>query len=383
MQAVRDGLLRYFPRERAVVINADGGSRDGTPGLVTGASISDLQTASDLNALRTLHCISTVYSGDPTYENALRTILAAAELLRAKACTVISPDSITIEPAWLERLLGPIYREKFDFVTPVYRRHKFDGLLLRNLVYPMTRALYGKRIREPYSVDFAFSGDFCSHFVEQHLRDDEAAWPGTELGLTIAALAGGFRLYQSFLGTRPHLTPSADDLVPALRQTVGALFLTLESNFQLWSENGDSQAIPSFGPEFELSGEPIRVNRRRLYQMFSSGVADLEPVLKSILSPETLLEVEGTAKLAEEEFRYTDELWVRTVYEFAASFHKSTINRDHIIQALAPLYRGKVYTFLIENRDASSQEVEASVESLCLAFERLKPYLLALWNVRE
>jgi len=137
------------------------------------------------------------------------------------------------------------------------------------------------------------------------------------------------------------------------------------------------------GPEFELSGEPIRVNRKRLYQMFSSGVADLEPVLKSILSPATLLEVQGTTKLGEEEFRYTDELWVRTVYEFAASFHKSIINRDHIIQALAPLYRGKVYTFLIENRDASSQEVEASVESLCLAFERLKPYLLAQWNVRE
>ena len=383
MQAVRDGLLRHFPRDRAVIINADGGSRDGTPELVTSASISDVQSFSNMYALRTLHCISTVYSGDPTYENALRTILAAAELLRAKACTVISPDSINIEPAWMERLLGPIYREKFDFVTPVYRRHKFDGLLLRNLVYPMTRALYGKRIREPYAVDFAFSGGFCSHFVEQHLRDDETVWPGTELGLTIAALAGGFRLYQSFLGTRPQLTQSADDLVPALRQTVGALFLTLESNFQRWSENGDSQAIPSLGPEFELSGEPIRVNRKRLYQMFSSGVADLEPVLKSILSPATLLEVQGTTKLGEEEFRYTDELWVRTVYEFATSFHKSIINRDHIIQALAPLYRGKVYTFLIENRDASSQEVEASVESLCLAFERLKPYLLAQWNVRE
>ena len=50
---------------------------------------------------------------------------------------------------------------------------------------------------------------------------------------------------------------------------------------------------------------------------------------------------------------------------------------------MAPLYRGKVYTFLLENRDASGEEVEANVEALCLTFERLKPYLLDLWNARE
>jgi hypothetical protein len=59
------------------------------------------------------------------------------------------------------------------------------------------------------------------------------------------------------------------------------------------------------------------------------------------------------------------------------------INRDHIIQALAPLYRGKVYTFLLENREASADEIEAHVEALCLTFERMKPYLLDLWNARE
>ena len=95
------------------------------------------------------------------------------------------------------------------------------------------------------------------------------------------------------------------------------------------------------------------------------------------------MEIQGITKLAEDDFRYPHELWVRTAYEFSASYHKSVINRDHIIQALAPLYRGKVYTFLLENRDASGEEIEANVETLCLTFERLKPYLLDLWNARE
>jgi hypothetical protein len=47
------------------------------------------------------------------------------------------------------------------------------------------------------------------------------------------------------------------------------------------------------------------------------------------------------------------------------------------------LYRGKVFTFLMENRDASANDVEANVEALCVTFERLKPYLLDLWNARE
>jgi glucosylglycerate synthase len=33
----------------------------------------------------------------------------------------------------------------------------------------------------------------------------------------------------------------------------------------------------------------------------------------------------------------------------------------------------------MENKDASEQQVEESIERLCLTFERLKPYLLGSW----
>ncbi len=383
LQAIRVGLLKYFPRERVVIVNADGGSKDSAREVVAAASINDLQHSSDLYALRTLHCISTVYGGEPATEVALHTILAAAELLRAKACAIVSPDSTNIEPDWIEHLLRPAYREDFDLVAPLYRRHKFDGLLLRNLVYPMTRALYAKRVREPFAVEFAFSGRFGSHLLEQQVWDHAAGGVGTEMRVTLAAMAGGFRLCQTFLGTKQHLDRSSADLVAAMRQTVGTLFWSLEPNFQVWSANHNPESIPTFGAEHDLTVEPIRVNRKRLYQLFSSGVAELEPVLKSILSAQTLAEVQGIARLTEDDFRYPDELWAKTAYEFASSYHKSVISRDHIIQALAPLYRGKVYTFLLENRDASGEEVESNVEALCLTFERSKPYLLDLWNGRE
>ena len=384
VQTIQSGILRGFPRERAVIINADGGSRDGTPELVTGGSIDDVRPASNLYALRTLHAVSTKYASSPASEVAFRTILAAAELLRAKACVVMSPESANIEPDWLSKLLRPIYRDGFDLVTPTYRRHKLEGLLITNLLYPMTRALYGLRIREAYSLEFGFSGRLGSQFLEQNVWTDGTEGSGVELRFTLAAITGRYRICQSFLGEKDHIERRAADLVPALRQTVGALFSALDPDFPVWSAVAGSQPVASTGANQEVLLTPVRVNRKRLREMFSTGVAELESVFQSILSPPTLAELQRIARSGkEEEFDYPAELWVRTVYEFAASYQKSVISRDHIIQALAPLFRGRMFTFLMENRDASANDVENNIEGLCLEFERLKPYLLQMWKSRE
>jgi hypothetical protein len=383
VHTIQSGILRGFPRERAVIINADGGSRDGTPALVTGASIDDVRPASNLHALRTLHSISTKYASSPASGVALRTILAAAELLRAKACVVMSPESVSIEPEWISKLLRPIYNEGFDLVTPTYRRHKFEGLLITNLLYPMTRALYGLRIREAHSPEFGFSGRFGSQFLGQNSWNDGSDGASVELRFTLAAITGKCRICQSFLGEKDRIERSAADLVPALRQTVGTLFSALEPDFPVWSEVAGSQPPPTTGTDHEVLLDPLRVNRKRLREMFSTGVAELESVFQSILSTSTLAELQRIAGLGEEEFHYPAELWVRTVYEFAASYHKSVISRDHIIQALAPLFRGRAFTFLMENRNASAEDVENNIEGLCLEFERLKPYLVQMWKSRE
>jgi hypothetical protein len=383
VHAIQDGILRWFPRDRAVIINADGGSRDGTPELVAGIAIDDMRPASNLHALRTLHSISTKYANSPASQIAFRTILAAAELLRAKACVVMSPESANIEPDWISKLLRPIYHDGFDLLAPTYRRHKFEGLLITNLLYPMVRALYGLRIRETYSPEFAFSGRFGSQFLAQNVWNDVTGGAGVELRFTLAAITGKYRICQSFLGEKSHIERHAADLVPALRQTVGTLFSALEPDFPIWSVVAGSQPVPTTGADQELLMEPLRVNRKRLREMFTTGVAELESVFQSILSPSTLAELQNIARMAEEEFRYPPELWVRTVYEFAASYRKSVISRDHIIQALAPLFRGRALTFLMENRNTSAQDVENNIEGLCLEFERLKPYLLQLWKSRE
>ena len=380
IQAIQAGILRSFPRERAVIINADAGSTDGTPELVVGASISDVRRGFNGYTLRTLHSISTQYAKSPSSETALRTILAAAEVLRAKACTVISPESTTIEAQWIDNLIRPVYRESFDFVAPIYRRHKFEGVLVSNLVYPMTRALYGQRLREPFASDFGFSSRLGSQFLTQHSWSRESERDDPRMDFTISALTDGFKVQQTYLGARQQLKAQSRDLVHAMRQTMGSLFASLEPNFPIWSAKNGSEPVLDRRPEFDVTVEPFRVNRKQLKQMFSEGVAELGSVLQSILTEDTLGKLQQIATLDESIFYFAPELWVRTVYEFAVSYYKAVINRDHILQALVPIYRGRMFTFLSENRNASSADVGNNIENLCLEFERLKPYLLELWN---
>ena len=107
---------------------------------------------------------------------------------------------------------------------------------------------------------------------------------GTEISLTISAITGGFRLAQTFLGAKPHVDARSADLVAAMRQTVGALFWSLEPNFQFWSSVPIRNPYRPLATGDELTWSRLRVNRKRLLGMFHSGVAELEPVLKQILS---------------------------------------------------------------------------------------------------
>jgi len=383
VRAIQSGILKCFPRDRAAIINVDGGSQDGTTGLVTKVSIDDVWRASKVYALRTLPVITTQYGRTPDSRTALRTILSAADLLRARACVVISPDSSTIEPDWLQHLVRPIYDEASDLVLPLYRRQKFAGVLMRNLLYPMARAIYGARIREPFASEFAISTRLATDFLGNENWNDEGGRNGAEIMLTIAAITGKYRLCQSFLGEKAAHDRSAADLVEAMRRTVGALFYSLDGNFQFWSTAGGGESVRTVGPESELSLQTVDVDLVRLRQMFVTGVAELEPVFRSILSGPTIAELQRIAGLDLSDFRYPASVWANTVFEFAASYHKSVISRDHVIQALAPLYRGRALTFLLENKDSPADEVERNVESLCCEFERLKPYLLQLWADRK
>jgi hypothetical protein len=381
-RTIENSLQQHFVRQRVAIISVNGGTLEEPDADLPVDEQHDKNShLPGLSSLRTIHHITAGFSAAPSPGVALRTILASADLLRARACAVVSPATSSLSPDWIANLLRPVFRDNFDFVAPLYSRHKFHGLLARNLLYPMTRAVFGRKIRELYSDEWGFSnrlGAFCLNqdvWHEESVRSRPEAWMG------ISAISSDFRCCQVFLGEKPQPPASSGpDIVEALRQTVGSLFWCLETQQSSWLDHNGSEPVPTFGPDHAVTAEPMDLNRARMFEMFQTGVKQLEPILSSILSPETHADIQMIAALDQQAFRFGTNLWVKMLYDFAASYHHAVINRDHLVQALVPLYRGKIYSFLIEHSDSSPAEMEAGCESLCLEFERQKPYLTEKWK---
>jgi hypothetical protein len=384
LDAIEASFQRNFVRQRVVIVNVGGGDKDEDGVVAQGpGNLAEKVRLPGITSLRTSHRVTANVSSPSSPGIALRTILAAADLLRARACAVVSPAASNLTPDSVANLLRPIYREKFDFVAPLYSRNKYQGLLARNLLYPMSRALFGCGIRELFSDEWGFSGRLAAVCLNQDVWHEEAIQARPEAWMGISAISSDFRCCQAFLGEKSQATKGlGTDIVEVLRQTVGTLFWCLEARQSWWLDCERSQPVPTFGPAHELTSDPTDLDRPRIFDMFRSGVTELEPILSSILDPETHSEIKSIVSLEEGKFRFKSDLWVRTLYDFAASYHHAVINRDHLVQALAPLYRGMTYSFLVEHSDSSTAEMEAASEMLCGEFELQKPYLMERWKAK-
>jgi len=380
VRAVSAGLAKYFARSRAVLVNSDGGSSDGTAEAVARAVV-DLGTLLISEQQSPLHKIITPYHGIPGKGSAFRTIFEIARRLKARACAVVDSDLRSITPEWIELLIRPVLEEGYDYVAPYYLRHKYDGTITNNIVYPLTRALYGQRIRQPIGGDFGFSGRLAEHYLEKHVWESDVARFGIDIWMTTEAIASGARVCQSFLGAKIHNPKDpAADLSAMLVQVMGAVFALMEEQQFVWVEVKGSNPVKLFGFQYDVGVEPVNVNVDRMISSFRQGLADLEPIWRQMLAPDT---VEGLLRLKDcplQAFRIPDELWARLIYDVAVSYHQRVMPREHLLKAFTPLYLGRTATFVLETQGLTSAEAEGRIELLCQAFEDRKPYLVERWK---
>jgi hypothetical protein len=59
------------------------------------------------------------------------------------------------------------------------------------------------------------------------------------------------------------------------------------------------------------------------------------------------------------------------------------MSREHLLGAFTPLYLGWLAAFLLEVGTADAEAADARIETLCLAFEARKSYLIAGWRWPE
>jgi hypothetical protein len=369
--------LSRFSSVRSVVIEADGGSKDSTPEHLRETIAGRVPLVQSRYPLYPVHRMSATLAGVPGRREAAFTILQAARQLGAKVCVLVDAELEGIGPEWIERLIGPVLEGHADLLVPCYRRHKFDGMINLGLLSPFIRALYGKRIRQPAGADLAFSARLIELYTDQERTHSEPPDPWT----TVPAIVQKCTIGQTFLGPRTvrsrQVTPEVSE---TLRQVLGAMFEQMEGTAAFWQKIRGSEPVPWFGPPLEIDPESPEPPAKHMIESFRLGCQDLMEVWNIVLPPATLLEVRKAARRPDAEFSFPDELWVRTVYDFALGYHFRVMGRDHLLRAITPLYLGWVASLVTGMQSAGVEETESRLERLALDFEAQKRYLISRWR---
>ena len=162
--------------------------------------------------------------------------------LGAKAVVVVDADLKSITPEWIKHLGEPLF-EGFSYVAPIYVRHKYDGTITNGIAYPMTTALYGRRVRQPIGGDFSFSSRLAEYWLNQEWSETIRQF-GIDIFMTTHALLGGFKICSTRLGAKIHkVKDPGESLGPMFKQVIGTLFSMLTKNPKALPEN--APAVPS------------------------------------------------------------------------------------------------------------------------------------------
>jgi hypothetical protein len=370
VQTVTEGLATHYGDLNSVILIADGGSTDDTREVAGEVELGPRQEK-----------VVSIYRGLAGKGTALRSVFEAADRLRVKACAMVDSDLRSITPDWVKFLVQPVLEKDYQFVAPVYARHKYDGTITNHVVYNLTRTLYGKRIRQPIGGDFAISGDVARFYSGQDVWETDVARFGIDIWMTTGALARGLRVCQSNLGVKIHdVKDPGEHLGPMFRQVLGVLFSLMEQYESTWKRVQGSRPVPVFGLQGSLEPESVSVNLEGMIERFQRGYGQFSSLWREVFSATCFDQIRASAEMDRKQFHLPTQVWIKVLYELAAAFHRWGPNRVKLLEPVTPLYLARVASFVRQTWEMSSRDAEALVEEQAEEFERQKGYLISVWE---
>ncbi len=352
-EVAAEGLRRYF-KGNGIIVNSDGGSKDGTREAFMSADTGGVKKE------------SFEYKGIPGKGSAMRAIFEYAREHNADAIVFLDSDLRSVKPWWIDRLAGPIISGDSDYVTPYYTRHKYDGTITNHICYPMTSTLYGKKVRQPIGGDFGVG----KKAYELYLSKPGSIWStnvarfGIDIWMTTTVIANGLRVVQAALGAKIHdVKDPGKHLSPMFIQVVSTLFSLMIEYENVWKIVERIDDVPIIGESPDVRPEELKVDLDNLKEKAKS-VKYLEFLDGKIIN------------LVKKYGEIDSNSWVEVVYSFAVAFRDGKANVEDMI----PLYFARVASFVKETENMSTEEAEKVIEKQLEDFMRRKVDLIKRWE---
>jgi len=341
VQQADQGIQSFFRNIESVIINCDNNSNDGTKEIFLG-----IKTATPKIYISTEPGVK---GKGRNFKNLFKKIVD----LEAEGVVVVDADLKSITPKWIKHLGEPLFQD-FGYVAPLYVRHKYDGTITNSIAYPLTRSLYGRRVRQPIGGDFGFCGKLAQVYLQSNTWSEAIANFGIDIWMTTLAMNENIPICQAFMG-RPKIHRAKDpgaDLGPMFRQVVGTIFDMMIKFYPFWSNVKWSKPTSIFGfglGETEMP-PPVRVNKVTLFQKFQNGFTTCSHIWEKILQKETVNKLQEVRKMDKEQFDFPTNLWINVLIDFTVAYRDNLWTEDELLDSLIPIYLGKTLFLCEKNR---------------------------------
>lgn len=366
-----EGLGKYFPDKQSVLINFDNNPSANSKEVFLGthAEVPKISLSASF--------------GVEGRENRFRTLFRKVTQLGAKGIIVVDAGLKHVTPEWIKRLGEPLFNG-FSYVAPLYIGRKHDGTITNAIAYPLFRALFGRRIRQPMGNELGFSGDLARIYGESPTWDMAVTDYGNQMWMATVALAHGARVCQSFMGSagiKKGEDPSGS-LAPGFEQDLEAIFFLMNRFESHWLGVRYSRPTAVVGFGENAVGAPCNssVDTQSLFIGFQDGFSRFEPLWEEVFAKDVFLKLREIKGLEQNIFDFPTELWARILYEMSVACRDREKDSGRLIRSLIPLFSGKTFCFLKKTSSMAPHQVEGVIEEDCMIFEMTKPYLVKRWT---
>jgi len=371
VQQADKGIKLYFKDMKSVIINCDNNSSDGTKEIFLG-----IRTDTPKIYLST-------EPGVKGKGNNFKNLFQKLIDLEAHAVVVVDADLKSITPEWIKHLGEPLFQD-FGYVAPLYIRHKYDGTITNSIAYPLTRSLYGRRVRQPIGGDFGFAGKLAEIYLQSETWSEAVANFGIDIWMTTIAMNANIPICQAFMG-RPKIHRAKDpgaDLGPMFRQVLGTIFEMMIEYYPFWGKVKWSKptAIYGFGLGETEMPPPVKVNQELLFEKFQGGFNKYGHAWERVLQKETSNKINEIKEIDRDRFEFPTHLWVNVLIDFAIAYRDRLWEMDELLDSLIPIYLGKTLSYVRKTERMSIKEAEELIEEECVQFEVTKSLLLKRWD---
>jgi glucosylglycerate synthase len=338
------GLREHYPDLRAIVVNFDNNSTDGTR-----ETFSGVLTVSETGYQPTEPGVSGKGAN-------VRNFLAMAVELDVRAGAIFDADLESVTPRWIRNVLGPILEDSYDFTYPLYRRHRHDGSVTNLVCHPLVHGLFGVSVRQPIGGDFGFSRGLLRHLSGCALPD-AACHFGIDIFVTTESIASAARTCGVGLGAKIHKRRDPVTSARMCQEVTDTLLHQVRRHRELLRRRRLVLAPATLLDRVANGTAPaVPLDRAGMLGLFVEGVDRAGPLYRAALPAPlaaAIAEMAGRGRP-----RIDTDMWCDVLYSLVRHHLAGGEPAGSVAQAVMPVFYGRLLSYLEETHALDDHEVE-------------------------